>query len=697
MTACEREPIHIPGSIQPHGLLLLAEPETFTIVAGAGDIEGRLAGDWLGCTIADLLGTDAAATIQSAGTPLIVPPRAGMTESFDVCAHHAGNYLVVELEHAPDRPQTAADLLSALDTAGAAFERAASLHDLADRAATAFREMTGFERVMVYRFLDDDTGVVIAEDRDPALDSFLNHHFPASDIPRQARALYVRNRVRVIPDIEYHPAPLRPATAAGLDLSDSALRSVSPIHLQYLRNMGVRASASVSIVRDGQLWGLIACHDRAPKHIARDIRLSCKALASGLARQITAKEEAETYRERIRLRSVEDLIAARLGGDGAIDAMLASAAPDLCRMLDADGFALVQGPDIVRSGHCPPADTVRTLAHHVRDRAAAATFATHHLANQLPGVPGADGVSGLLAITIATEHPIMLLWFRAEKVEVVNWAGNPHKAVGTDGSGILAPRASFAAWREAVRGRARPWTFAEVESAGRLRRLLTESRQNRRLRDLNADLVATVAEKDMLLLQKDYLLKEVNHRVQNSLQLVSAFLRLQGRAVGDPVLSGHLEEAQRRLSAVALVHRRLYSDDRIETVDLARYVEDLCGEISGSMGGDGDANRIRLDLAPVLVATDRAVTVGLILTELIINANKYAYGGEAGPIMIGLEQHGSRFRLVVADQGRGKTLSGKGFGTRMLTAMVDQLSGTIEETDNAPGLRVVVSAPIGEP
>jgi chemotaxis family two-component system sensor kinase Cph1 len=696
VTACDREPIHIPGAIQPHGLLLVVDAATLHVVAGAGDIEGRLAADWLGCPLADLLGADAATALRSPTAAWTMPPRPGQREAFDLRAHRSGDHLLVELESAPEQPASALELLTALDTAGAAFERCASLDELAGRAATAFRELTGFERVMVYRFLDDDTGVVIAEDRDPALGSFLNHHFPASDIPRQARALYIRNRVRVIPDIGYQPAPLRPASAATLDLSDVALRSVSPIHLQYLRNMGIRASASVSIVRDGVLWGLIACHDRAPRQLGRDARLSCKALASGLARQITAKEEAETYRQRIRLRSVEDVIAAQMAADGMLDDVMTVAAPDLCRMLAADGFAMVQGLDVVRAGHCPDG-MVRDIARWVRDRATLASFSTHHLPGHFaPAAPHANRAAGLLAVTVPAEEPIILMWFRAELVQVVNWAGNPYKAVdAAEPAGLLMPRASFAAWSESVHGRARPWSFAEVESAGRLRRMLTEARQNRRLRDLNADLTATIAEKDMLLLQKDFLLKEVNHRVQNSLQLVSAFLRLQGRAAGDPVLTGHLDEAQRRLSAVALVHRRLYSDDRIETVDLGRYVEDLCGEISGSMGGDG--HQIRLDLAPVLVATDKAVTIGLILTELVINANKYAYDGGSGPIYIALEQHRNRFRLIVADQGRGKSTTGQGFGSRMLGAMIDQLSGTIEETDNAPGLRVVVSAPIGEP
>jgi len=698
IAACDREPIHIPGSVQPHGLLLIVDAASLKIVAGAGAIERRLSADWLGRPVTDLIGPDAVTALAKPGVTDSLGGCDGISERFDISGHHAGDQILIELEPAASADDDVINLLGRLDAASSAFERATDLHELAERAATAFRRLTGFERVMVYRFLDDDSGVVIAEDRDPALGSFLNHHFPASDIPKQARALYVRNRVRVIPDIRYDLAPLRPASpaVAQTDLTDVAIRSVSPIHLQYLHNMGVRASASISIVRDGLLWGLIACHDRQPRRLDLRTRLSCKALAGGLSRQITAREEAETYRERVRLRASEDVVSARLGNDSALADFFGDSGEELRRMLAADGFAAVQGKEMIFFGRTPDPADVRAIAGWVRDRATVQAYATHNLSRSFPPAAACrKTASGLLAVTMSSEEPVILLWFRAEIVETVSWAGNPHKAVQSDPEVALTPRASFSAWRELVEGRARRWTFAEVEAAGRIRRLLFEARQNRRLRELNTELTATVADKETLLLQKDYLLKEVNHRVQNSLQLVSAFLQLQARSVKDPALSVHLDEAQRRLSAVALVHRRLYSDDRVETVDLGRYLEDLCGEIRGSMGTE-DAHHMRLDLAPVLVPTDKAVTVGLILTELVINASKYAYGGKPGPVTIALDEHRNRFRLVVADHGTGKTRTREGFGTRMLAAMVDQLSGTIEEQDNEPGLRVMLTAPITE-
>jgi len=155
-----------------------------------------------------------------------------------------------------------------------------------------------------------------------------------------------------------------------------------------------------------------------------------------------------------------------------------------------------------------------------------------------------------------------------------------------------------------------------------------------------------------------------------------------------------LGEAQRRLSAVALVHRRLYQADQLETVDLSRYLEDLVVDLTDALGPEWQ-RAVRLDLAPVLISADRAVHVGLILTELVINANKYAYDGKPGPLAIAVEEHRDKFRLIVADQGTGKVRTRVGFGTRMMDAMVQRLGGTIEQLDNDPGLRVVVTAPAG--
>lgn len=587
-------------------------------------------------------------------------------------------------------------VLEELEAAASGFEQASTLEALCDRAAVEFRRVTGFDRVMVYHFLDDEAGRVLAEARRDDLHSFANHHFPASDIPRQARALYVRNRTRVIPDIFYQPAPLRPEWTAPepLDMSDSSLRSVSPIHLRYLGNMGVRSSASVSIVKNGALRGLIACHNETPRMMTLDVRVTCRALAGAMARQIKAKAETTGYRQRIELRTFEDSIIRKLSGTSSPIAALLDDLDELGRMFGADGVAVLQAGELVTYGACPTDDQVHGLAGWILARPGETVYSTDRLAEAYPAAEQfPERGSGLLALSVGVETPWLLLWFRAEQAETVNWAGNPHKNANRDPIAVLTPRASFGVWREAVRGRARGWTVPEIDAAARLHNVLLGVRQTRHVHELNLRLTETLRDKDLLLTQKEFLIGEVNHRVQNSLQLVSSFLALQARKSASPELHDALEEARRRLSAVGLVHRRLYRSDQFQTIDAARYIEELCADAMSSMGSDW-LTFLSLDLTPVTLSADRAITLGLIVAELITNINKHAYSGKAGPIEVRLSGGAVVFCVVVADKGRGNASSQMGFGTRMMNALVEQIAGDLSYKDNDPGLRAVLTAPI---
>ena len=697
LTICDREPIHMPGAIQPHGMLLIVDPVEGVIVGGAGDVAALLGPEWLGGSITGLIGDAGIAVLRSTIAGPVGLVSTGQT-ALSVVASREGRFWLIELEPAaPGAPGTD-DALTWIEQGGEEFSRAVDLDDLTARAATIFSRLTGFDRVMIYRFLDDDSGKVVAERHAPDIDGFLNHHFPASDIPRQARALYIRNRVRVIPDASYTPAPIvgiDPALSS-IDLSNVGVRAVSPIHLQYLQNMQVAASASVSIIKDGMLWGLVACHHRTPRNLSYLQRKTCELIAASLAQQIGAKEEAAEYRERLRLRTAEDALSQRLAQEYDPDQMSALIGSDLQRLLRADGFVLQRGAMRHASGHVPSPEAINDILQWVRAQGNILLH-TAALEQRLPAAHAyRDLASGLLAITLSVDEPAVLLWFRAETLQTIQWAGNPHKAVGQEPGRPLTPRASFAAWSEEIRGRALPWSPAEIEAAHRLSRLLFDARQRRRIGELNRELTRAVTDKDALLAQQETLIKEVNHRVQNSLQLVVAFLAMQAHAENDETLTRHLGEAQRRLSAVALVHRRLYSDDTVTVIDLGRYIEDLLAEMQSSMG-DEWTGRLTMDLAPLLITADAAVQVGLVLVELVINAQKYAYAGQPGPISITLEKVRNRFRLTVADRGQGRTGNRTGFGTRMLGAMVKRLDGTIEESDNAPGLRFTVSAPIATP
>jgi two-component sensor histidine kinase len=301
--------------------------------------------------------------------------------------------------------------------------------------------------------------------------------------------------------------------------------------------------------------------------------------------------------------------------------------------------------------------------------------------------------SGLLAVRLPGERPLSILWFRAEILETVRWAGNPATAVKTGASGVLTPRASFEGWSETVAGRARRWSAAAVESAARVRDALADFSAVGQLRTLNESLQARLSERDLRLEQQQYLIREVNHRVQNSLTLVSSFLGLQARDQADSAAAEALMEARRRVRAVSTVHSRLYRGDQHTTIDLSRYIGELVDDLGASMGADWAA-ALTTDLAPICVDAGRAVTIGLVLTELIINAQKYAYNGQPGPIAISLGERDDVLRLAVSDEGVGGHKAGEGFGSMMIRSLVSQLGGQLDYLDRAPGLEVVLKARI---
>ncbi len=736
---CAAEPIHTPSSIQPHGVILVVEIVSGLVRHAAGEAQHRLGAAWQDQPLASLLGSAVAARIlaladlkggePSASFVTGKPPvhggymgrfmPAGCAEParhLDVSAHLCGGWIIVELEAADHEAVPASFLLNSLEAACSGFERAGSLATLCNAAAAAFGSLTGFERVMIYQFGEDAAGQVLAESILPQSDasaeqlpSFLHHHFPASDIPSQARALYLRNPIRVIPDVDYWAAALQPAwtDAAPLDMSDCSLRSVSPIHLQYLANMGVAASASVSIIRDGALWGLVACHHRTPRSLTYNERAACRLLAGSLERQIGLLEQARGFRERLRLRAFEEEIVTALTRDGAMEAGLSRQIAETGRMMYGDGAAVLYGDTLFTSGACPGADDLRALAAWLTGGDAAArasrepVFATNNLAASYPPAASFMSIcSGLLSVTVSEDPLWLLLWFRAGQVQKVTWAGYPHKEPSDEPDLPLRPRASFAAWQETVHGLARPWSQLKQDAAAHLRIGLLNAQQVIRERDLNRHLARVLQDKDALLQQNDFLIGEVNHRVQNSLQLVASFLSLRSRSSTNTELNDALDEARRRLRAVALVHRRLYRGDQLRSVDAARYIEDLCADEVAFMGGDWTPH-LSLKLASVSISTDKAVNLGLVLTELMINCNKHAYGGEAGPIEVELVDDRTNLNLVVADRGVGHSFTEganreRGYGSRIIAGLIRQLGGTISHSDNCPGLRTCITMPAAD-
>ena len=453
LRSCDREPIHIPGSIQPHGVLLVTETGSPSVLQVAGDTErilGRSIGTICDLTIAELLGPGPAALIASAqgvSEPVYLGSVVVAGNMLCLTAHDRDGMRILEIEPSSPGIQSAAEMLAQVRNTAAIFDRAPDRTGLLQSAAREARRLTGFDRVMIYHFLRDGSGSVVAEDKAEALTPFLNHRYPASDIPTQARELYLRNLIRVIPDVNYTPSPLvpalNPATSAPLDMGECTLRSVSPIHVQYLKNMKVAASMSVSIIVDGALWGLMAFHHMAPKIVSYEMREVCKHLGQILSQQVKAREDAVVHQEMLRLAALRKKLLGALSKPGAIDRALLEHTAELRNMFPSDGAAVLFGDKLSTSNHTPSETQIRQLAGWLLDAAPSDPFVSSSLVRQYaPAAAYSLQASGLLATVVSREEPLVLMWFRAEQLETINWAGNPRKPAELDAEVASLPRAS---------------------------------------------------------------------------------------------------------------------------------------------------------------------------------------------------------------------------------------------------------------
>lgn len=484
---CAREQIHLSGAIQPHGYLLSCSLPDWTVQqcsANVVDLLDLAPDEVLGHSLREHVADEVLqplVEVIDVLEPGATPQRAAvgnigaMAHLCDISVHVANGLVHLELEPRVAMPQRQTPTVVAqrmIARVGAAED----MRGFHQRTAEEVRLLTGYDRVMVYRFRHDDAGEVIAEARADDMEPFLGLRFPASDIPPQARALYVRNRIRVIPDARYKPVPILPGVDANgvpLDLTQHALRSVSPVHLEYLANMGVAASMSISIVCNGRLWGLIACHHREPRLVPPSVRAAADMFSLFVSMRVSAAEQGNAMRQDEGAREVREMLALRLSRQADPAAALAGALDLLRRAVPCDGIALRSDGQWTTDGRTP------SLAGLSR----ALEWARSHGGQRLPyldrvdgwAAPDAnDGLAGVLAIPFGRRDDWMLL-FRCEQVEDVVWAGDPAKPmVATDDGVRIAPRKSFTSWRETVRGHSLPWTEGDRHAAERLRWLLQE-------------------------------------------------------------------------------------------------------------------------------------------------------------------------------------------------------------------------------
>jgi two-component system, chemotaxis family, sensor kinase Cph1 len=720
--ACEREPIHVPGLIQPDGVLLAADPDLRIQLASANCAEVLEAGpaQVAGRALDDALPADLVAAIRARLARGALRPEAPLRRRVDlgappaphlVSVHAHDGRVLIEIERLADRPEDfgACDP-TRIEEAVMALRGAGNLSGVAWAAAREVRAMTGFERVLVYRFDQDWNGEALAEARAPDWEqSLLGLRFPASDIPAQARALYTRSRSRFVVDRDARPVPLVAALDAGnrpVDLTFAGSRSLSPIHLEYQRNLGVNGSMSASILVEGRLWGLVIGHHRRPHYLAPETRAAVAVIADTLGSRIHeieahARFDAQQADLRAQFRLVE-----RMAGSDDFVAALTEGDETLLDLFDATGAAVVGARRTVTVGRVPEPRALAALVEWLRGRDdGGRTLATDHLGGLYPpALEDRATASGLLATGVGADRREWLIWFRAEVASTIVWGGDPRKPVLAGAGATVLPRRSFERWIEERAGYAAPWAPWQAEIARSLAGAVAGvvRRQSRRVAELTAkqdDLVAVLADKERLLEQKDVLSREIDHRVRNSLQIVASFLQMQGRTIKDPAARRAFSDTYGRVMSVARVHDSLYQSESMQEVDLGQTIERLCNDLAGMAG---DKRGLELEAhAGLMVPYRTAVGLALVATELVTNALKYAYPAEEiGDVRVVVtpQVDGAGVCLTVSDHGRGlpedwatATRPGSGLGMRLIRAMLQQIGGTMTVEKGEPqGARFVV-------
>lgn len=698
LTNCDREAIHLLGNVQPYGCLLAVSSDWLIQHAS------RNISDFLGWKVEDAVGHPLSDVLPQASLGRLRAKLSSLRHEdatariidfdlmadgrrFDVSLHQSGRSLLIEAELKTDEGLDRDDLGSVQALIRRIANRP-SFEDKLDQAARGLKMLSGFDRVMVYRFDDEGAGEVVAEARQRDMEPFLGLRYPASDIPKQARALYLRNLLRLIADVDAEPSPILPPvdpTGVVPDLSMAVTRAVSPIHLEYLRNMGVQASMSVSIVREGKLWGLLACHHNSPRYIDFEKRTAIELFAQLFAYEL-AQHQANMEREDLaRAQSLHDKVVSRVSdGENLVD-VFDDFAEQIEQHISYDGIAIYSDGVYRAIGRAPTHDEFVGLARFLNTAPTSRVFQTHDLAAAYPGAAHfADRAVGIMALPISRTPRDYIALFRGEVAKQVTWAGNPEKPVEATGpNGLrLTPRKSFEAWRQKVTGQSAPWATAEQRLAEHLRLTLLEVVL--KVTD-QANLEAKRSRE-----QQDLLIAELNHRVRNILNLIRGLVS-QTRADGDQ-LDGYVANLNGRIQALARAHDQLTRRDW-SAVSLRELLD---VEVRAFLTDATD--RVVISGVTPFLSPQAYSAAALVFHELVTNSAKYgALSDDRGRVHVDMSRDRDGTLAISWKETGGPAVRAptrRGFGSAIIERSIPhELSGTARVDFKVTGLQAHFTIP----
>lgn len=641
---CADEPIHIPGAIQPFGALLVFDHDHRLLAesTNAAEILEGVDRPALGVQLAEHH-LDGRLPLQTIRELRFDRRRTATAElalgdsTIDLVARISGDLLHVDCERRPSHVPDAGPFGLHVHGICRQLQEYVDIDGLLAGAASSVRSLTGFDRVMCYRFQSDGSGEVVAEARRADLEPLLGLRYPASDIPAQARRLYSINPIRLIPDVLYRPVAIEPHLVNGqpIDLSSSVLRSVSPIHVEYLGNMGVRASMSISLVVDGELWGLIACHHYQPLQPAYSVRVACLVLSDLLSLLIARHSEKREFELVHRSSRAREAIVERVSRDEDLLRGLIDGQPSLLDVLDADGVAVSGGGRIATRGIVPPRETLARIVAQLKTSPPAPVQPTDSLAGSWGEELAAPGVAGMLTAEYHHDAGGYILWFREEQIRRIRWAGDPDKAVVAGPNGTrLTPRGSFDVWREEVRDRARPWRKGELEVAG----LLAE--QVRRIALARVSHVQRV---------QNALIGSLGHDLRtplNAIAISASLLDDSGNA-GELIRNStnRMSNLVRTMLDFSVIEHHGELTIETQSVDLEQLVRSIIGE--SMVAHPGAAITMHFD-GPTEATVD-PTRVGQLVSNLLSNASHHGKPGT--PIQVVVAGAGAHAIIEVTNFG----------------------------------------------
>ncbi len=682
LTSCDREPIHQIGAIQPVGFLIAISFDWLIsrVSANSTDFLGSSIQALLGAPLSDVFVKEAVHTIRNRLAMLRGPDAVERIFAvrlqhggalFDVAVHISGSTIIVEAE--PSQPPGE---LNAGAMVRSMMSRMQGQTHLVREAARLVQGLTGFDRVMIYRFHADDSGEVIAERARAGLEPFLGLRYPAEDIPRQARALLIRNPVRLLADVDGPPSLVVPQLGAmrePLDLSMSTLRAHSTMCIEYLRNMGVGATMTVSLVRDGRLWGLISCHHMSARHVGFEQRTTVELFGQLLSFLLAEQERAELASYEARVCNLQHQLGATLLNHGAPEQKIADMAEQVRDLVPYDGLAVCVGDKVNLWGATPTLEELAELRPFLDRTAASRIFSTDNLGSfHAPANGFAERAAGMLVVPISGSPRDYLIFFRHEIARSVVWAGVPGKLVVHGPSGPrLAPRQSFEAWCELKRGQSAPWSEAELRASEVLRVSLLEAMLH--------FTGMTERESRAATQRQELLVAELNHRVRNILSLIRSLVSQSRTSAAD--VDTFATILGDRVHALARAHDQITAKNW-GPGSLALLIATEAGAFLGEGASRIYASGPSIQLQPLAFST-----VALVIHELMTNAVKHgALASVTGRITIAWEHDAEGSVTLDWNEAGGPLVAEptrRGFGSTVIQRSIPHELGGLATLDYA--------------